>query len=191
MHVLRYTCIKRRERYRVISINARISGTLTCAYHPRGRPPVLSTSGHHPPRLYDTRAYQDNSGRFQAALVLEAGTDPAEREEDQEHERHRQTIQAEGADMHVDIEQDTNRTCTHSNSGGAVGWMVGQTTKCPGIDPQGQMAWSKMATTGCICTHVHACLCCLCLFMFIVMLRFRFVVLQTETQRNLFQRRYG
>ena len=69
--------------------------------------------------------------------------------------------------------------------------MVGQLTKCPGVIPRGQMAWSKMATTGCICLHVCMFMLFVFNYIYFVMLRFRFVVLQTETSQTLLQRRYG
>ena len=105
-------------------------GNLDVRVPSQGASPGVRHQRTPPPEALRHQGLKDNSRRFQAALDLEAGMDPAEREEDQEPELHRQTIQAK-VPMHVDIEQDTNRTCTHSNSGGAVGWMVGQICQIP------------------------------------------------------------
>ena len=64
----------------------------------------------------------------------------ARAEEIENQEIHRRTIQAKMSMYRKNDKQDTNTGMQHSFSGGAVGWMVGQTAKCPGIDPQGQMA---------------------------------------------------
>ena len=69
-------------------------GNLDVRVPSQGASPGVRHQRTPPPEALRHQGLKDNSGRFQAALDLEAGMDPAEREEDQEPELHRQTIQA-------------------------------------------------------------------------------------------------